>query len=40
MTRKSGSHHLAGGFLVFLTLEDGTDWLYRNVVKELPLVAA
>jgi len=24
----------------FLTLEDGTDKLYRNVVKKLPLLAA
>jgi len=27
-------------FLDFLTLEDGTDWLFRNVRKELPPYAA
>jgi hypothetical protein len=28
------------GFLYFLALEDGTDTLYRNVVKKLPVYAA
>jgi hypothetical protein len=32
--------YLEGFFLDFLTLEDGTDMLYRNVGKELPLDAA
>jgi len=41
MTQKrAGLTYFSSGFLEFLTLEDGTDRLSRNVGKKLPIVAA